>query len=246
METHENPRPDLRGQLYDRYVSSFKGPLDDAADERWYRWAQYKLMPLLQGFSHEARILDLGCGAGQMLQLLKNSGFTNASGIDVSAEQIQLATRRGLDAVVGDVFEYLRQSYLSADAIIALDFVEHFDKSEQIPLFKAIHAALRPGGTLIIQTPNGNGFFASEVIYGDLTHLTIFSESSLAQLLALTGFGNIDFYETGPAPKNLKGRVRGLLWRIVKLAANGLRLIESGETQRLWTKNLICLSRKPQ
>lgn len=236
----------FREQLYGRYVSSFKGPRDDSQDQRWYRWSEHKLVPLLRGLSREAAILDLGCGAGQMLQLLKNQGFINASGIDVSAEQVCLATERGLDATVGDVFQRLRSCQSNFDAITALDFVEHFEKSEQIPLFEGIHAALRPGGRLILETPNGNGLFASQVIYGDLSHLTIFSEGSLAQLLRLVGFEEIEFYETGPVPKDLKGRVRGLLWRTIRLVANGARLIESGETQRLWTKNLICRSRKPQ
>jgi 2-polyprenyl-3-methyl-5-hydroxy-6-metoxy-1,4-benzoquinol methylase len=238
--------PDFRRELYSRYVSTFKGPRDDAQDTRWFRWSQYKLVPLLNGLARDAAVLDLGCGAGQMLRLLKDNGFSNASGVDASTEQVSLAVDRGLNATVGDVFECLRESQSSLDAVIALDFVEHFDKSEQIPLFESIHTALRPGGRLILETPNGEGLFASQVIYGDLTHLTIFSESSLSQLLRLIGFEKIEFYETGPAPKDLKGRVRGLLWRAVKLFANGARIIESGETQRLWTKNLICCCRKPE
>jgi 2-polyprenyl-3-methyl-5-hydroxy-6-metoxy-1,4-benzoquinol methylase len=236
----------FRKQLYDRYVSTFKGPLEETRDLRWSRWAQYKFVPLLRDLPRDAQILDLGCGAGQMLQLLRDSGFVNASGIDLSAEQVHLAASRGLDVTVGDVLEHLRKADLSFDAVVALDFVEHFEKAEQIPLFESIYGALSPGGMLILETPNGEGLFASQVIYGDLTHLTIFSEGSLSQLLRLIGFEKIEFYETGPVPKDLKGRVRGLLWRIIKLAANLARLVESGETQRLWTKNLICRSRKPQ
>ena len=237
---------DFREQFYHRYVSAFKGPRDDAADTRWYRWSQHKLLPLLREVPRDGPVLDLGCGAGQMLQFLKDNGFAAAAGIDVSAEQVRLATDRGLNATVGDVFQYLGGAQSSFDAITALDFVEHFGKSEQLPLFESIYMALRPGGTLIVETPNGEGLFASQVIYGDLTHLTIFSEGSLSQLLRLMGFEKIEFYETGPAPKDLKGRVRGLLWRIIKLVLNSARLIESGETQRLWTKNLICCCRKQQ
>jgi 2-polyprenyl-3-methyl-5-hydroxy-6-metoxy-1,4-benzoquinol methylase len=236
---------DFRGQLYDRYVSTFKGERDDAADQRWYRWSEHKLVPLLLGLPPEAAILDLGCGAGQMLQLLKDHGFTNASGLDVSEEQVRLAADRGLKAVAGDAFDHLGSARAAFDAITALDLIEHFEKAEQALLFDSIYAALRPGGRLIIETPNGEGLFAGQVIYGDLTHLTIFTESSLSQLLRLTGFERIEFYETGPAPKDLRGRIRVQLWRIVRLFANLGRLIESGETQRLWTKNLICCCRKP-
>ena len=196
---------DFREQLYDRYVSAFKGSRDDAADMRWHQWSEYKLVPLLRDLPLDTPILDLGCGAGQMLQLLKDQGFTNASGIDVSAEQVCEAADRGLNAAVGDVFQHLRDSQSNFGAIVALDFVEHFDKSEQFPLFESIYAALRPGGRLIIETPNGEGLFASQVIYGDLTHLTIFSEGSLSQLLRVTGFEKIEFYETGPAHQGFEG-----------------------------------------
>jgi len=241
-----NKATDFRQELYSRYVSRFKGPRNESSDVRWGRWAEYKLLPLLRDVPRDGAVLDVGCGAGQMLQLLKDHGFTNAIGIDVSAEQVLSATGAGLTAQVGDVFEYLRDSRSKFDAITALDFVEHFGKAEQIPLFEAIYAALRPGATLLLETPNGEGLFASQVIYGDLTHLTIFNEGSLTQLLKLIGFDSLEFFETGPAPKDLKGRVRGFLWRLIKLAANGARIIESGDTQRLWTKNLICRCRKPE
>lgn len=119
-----------------------------------YRWAEHKLVPLLRGLSTEAAVLDLGCGAGQMLQLLKDHGFANASGLDVSQAQVRLAADRGLHAVTGDAFEHLASARAAFDAITALDLVEHFDKAEQIRLFDGIYAALRPGGRLIIETPN--------------------------------------------------------------------------------------------
>jgi cyclopropane fatty-acyl-phospholipid synthase-like methyltransferase len=243
---HNSTNPvDFRQELYSRYVSRFKGPGSEVSDARWYRWSEYKLLPLLREVSRDGAILDIGCGAGQMLHFLKDHGFANVSGVDISAEQVALAAARGLQARVADVFEYLRGSREEFEAIVALDIVEHFGKSEQIPLFEAIFSALRPGGKLILQTPNGDGLFSAQVIYGDLTHLTIFNEGSLSQLLQLVGFEALSFYETGPAPKDLKGRVRGLLWQAIRLMSNGARVIESGETQRLWTKNLICCCRRP-
>jgi len=243
MEAQSKTR-DFRGELYDRYASRFKGAPEATSDRRWFLWAQYKILPLLGDLPRDTDVLDLGCGAGQMLQLLKDHGFTNVRGLDISPEQVELAVQRGLSAEVGDVFDHLNGSHSRFGLITAFDFVEHFGKPEQIPLFAAIHAALRPGGRLLLETPNGEGLFSGQVIYGDLTHLTIFNEGSLTQLLRLVGFEEIEFFETGPAPKDLKGKVRGLLWRVVKLAANSLRIVESGDTQRLWTKNLICCCRK--
>lgn len=244
MQSSIKPK-DFRQEFYSRYVSRFKGPRDEAYDQRWHNWFGCRLLPLLRDVPRDGAILDLGCGAGQMLRLLKNSGFTQTYGVDVSAEQVQLVAEWGLQAEVGDALEYLQRAPARFDAIIALDFVEHFGKSEQLPLFDALFAALKAGGKLILLTPNGEGLFAAQVIYGDLTHLTIFTQDSLTQLLRLVGFEDLQFFETGPAPKDLTGRVRALLWRVVRMMANGARLIETGQTQRLWTKNFICCCTKP-
>ena len=153
---------DFRQELYKRYVSSFKGQTNQAADAGWYRWAQHKLLPLLRGLPLDAAILDVGCGAGQMLQFLKDNGFSNVSGVDISIEQVGLALQRGLNAAARDAVEHLCESPLKFDAIIALDFIEHFEKRELLSLFDTIRAALRPGGRLILQTPNGEGMLPAK------------------------------------------------------------------------------------
>ena len=108
-----------------------------------------------------------------------------------------------------------------------------------------LFAALRPGGRLLVQTANGAGLFPSQVIYGDLTHVTIFSPQSLAQLLRSAGFSDLAFYETGPIPLRLRGRLDVALWSAIKLLANAVRSIETGKRQAIWTENFICLARKP-
>jgi len=65
-----NKATDFRQELYSRYVSRFKGPRNESSDVRWGRWAEYKLLPLLRDVPRDGAVLDVGCGAGQMLQLL--------------------------------------------------------------------------------------------------------------------------------------------------------------------------------
>lgn len=95
-----------------------------------------------------------------------------------------------------------------------------------------------------MQTPNGQGLFPHQVIYGDLTHYTIFTTDSLQQILRLVGFSDIEFSETGPVPANLKGRVRVSLWKLIKFIANTVRKIETGKSQNVWTENIICCCQK--
>jgi O-antigen chain-terminating methyltransferase len=180
-----------------------------------------------------------------MLELLARLGFTRVEGIDVSPEQIELAARRGLAARVAGVFDHLAASEAAYAAILGFDFIEHFDREELLNLASAIHRALAPGGRLILRTPNGAGLLPHQVIYGDLTHLTVFTPGSLEQLLRWAGFTGFRFAETGPVPAGFRGRARVLGWYLVKLVANAVRMLEAGKRQALWTENMICCCRKP-
>jgi 2-polyprenyl-3-methyl-5-hydroxy-6-metoxy-1,4-benzoquinol methylase len=233
------PKSDYRNALYQRYVTTFKTDNWQELSQEQFEWYSRKYLPLLDGVQPTDPILDLGCGHGQFMQFLGQQGFLNVAGIDVSPEQIEIAVRHGLNAELADAFEFLAAKAGSYRAIVALDFVEHFHKDELLRLLPLIHRALQADGILVLQTPNGQGLFSQQVIHADLTHLTIFSPDSLRQLLALTGFDEICFYETGPVAKNFKGVVRLVLWRVIKSAANAVRMIEAGKRQFIWTENMI-------
>jgi len=237
---------DFRLNLYDHYVSTYKeGQLSADSLSSYVAWCEYKFLPLLERLGPDSAILEVGCGSGNMLECLKRWGFRQVKGIDISSEQIELATSRGCETEVTDVFKYLNGKHEVFDVIIALDFLEHFHKEELMGLTQAIFKSLKKGGNLILQTPNGEGLFPHQIIYGDLTHLTIFTTNSLRQLLKGIGFQGFRFYETGPVPKNITGRLRLLLWQLIKLIANTVRKIEAGKSQTIWTENIICYSEKP-
>lgn len=237
------PLSDFRTELYERYVSTFKAsdaPLSSLDLRAYFSLCRYRYLPLFEGLPKDCPILELGCGPGDMLEYLRLIGFSRAEGIDLSEEQVQIATDRGLNARVADVFECLESAPQRYRLILAMDFVEHFSKDELMRLVRAIRAALEPGGYLILQTPNGQGLFPSQVVYGDLTHLTIFTPESLQQLFRLWGFDEFHFVETGPVPVNWKGKIRALAWSVIKSCANLIRKIESGKSQAIWTENVIC------
>jgi 2-polyprenyl-3-methyl-5-hydroxy-6-metoxy-1,4-benzoquinol methylase len=238
---------DFRGELYRQYVTGFKGldqPMDAKSLQSYLDWCRFKYGPLVAELSRDAPLLEVRCGPGNLLLYLAAEGFTKARGIDISEEQVQIALERGLDAEVADVFGFLPQVRTKFQVVFAIDFVEHFDRNELLALLRLIHGVLDTEGLLIVQTPNGQGLFPRQVIYADLTHLTILSPSSLRQALQLAGFCDVRFEETGPVPKDIRGKGRVMLWKAVKLVANLIRVIETGKTQRIWTENLICVARK--
>jgi SAM-dependent methyltransferase len=239
-------KQDFRGDLYRQYVSGFKAlenPLDARSLESYLKWCRFRLGPLLAHIGRDGPVLEVGCGSGNLLLYLVTEGFTNVRGIDISPEQVQLAAERGLDVEVADVFDFLPRAP-KVQLVLAIDFIEHFEKYEVLELLRLFYDVLEHDGWLIIQTPNGQGLFPHQVIHGDFTHLSTLSPASLRQALLHSGFSGIRFEETGPVPKDLVGVGRVFLWWVVKLAANLIRMIETGKTQRIWTENMICVARK--
>ena len=235
---------DFRATLYDRYVSAFKGASDLHAEPS-IAWWDHKYLPLLDDLDRAAPMLEIGCGSGSLLAYLERRGFSHAAGVDISAEQVELALRRGVDARVGDIFAHLAGREGAVEAILAVDVFEHFSRDELVRLAPLLHTALRPGGRLLVQTANGAGLFPAQVIYGDLTHMTIFTPQSLAQLLRGAGFVDLAFYETGPVPIRVRGKVDVALWSAIKALASAVRHIETGKRQTIWTENFICVARTP-
>jgi len=240
---------DFRPALYGRYVSAFKGQAQ-LNSEPSLAWWDHKYLPLLDDLDRSAPVLEIGCGAGGLLAYLERRGFSHALGIDISAEQIGLARQRGVRAETADVFKYLGGRAASAHesrqgefaAILAVDVLEHFSRAELLRLAPLLHDALQPGGRLLVQTANGAGLFPRQVIYGDLTHMTIFTPDSLAQLLRPVGFDDFAFYETGPIPIRVRGKLDVMLWAALKAVANTVRRIETGKRQAIWTENFICVA----
>jgi len=239
---------EYRTQFYEKYVSTFKGEppsLESKAMKRYWDWCRHKYMPILRPFDRNSTLLDLGCGSGALMAFLEKEGFTNVQGIDISEEQIAIANQRNLRAEVQDARHFLASQPEQYDAIFAIDFVEHFTIDELSEIFEEIKNALKPGGKLIIQTPNGAGLFSGQVIYGDLTHQTIFTPHSIAQILRYCGLQPDAVKETGPVPASVQGSIRIVLWQIVRLAATLLRTLEAGKWQhRIWTENMIFVAKK--
>ncbi len=242
------PESDFRLVLYERYLSSFKNrssPLDAGFSSAQAAWWRARMLPLFADLDEDSRILELGAGSGVFLNFLQSQGYQNTVGVDISEEQVQAAAQTGLPMHCVDASNFLLSSDSSYEVVVCIDFLEHLTKNELVELIPLVYRALLPGGRLVIQTANAAGLLPHQVMYGDLTHMTFFTEESISQLLSRFGFVEIRSQETGPVAKNLVGVVRWLLWRVVRFAAQVVRLIEAGKHQEVWTENLICSAQKP-
>lgn len=247
ITANKNNKRDFRLRLYQKYVSDYKS-LTSVKSEKDrksdYEIFKNRYLPLISEFPKSCKIIEIGCGNGYVMQFLKEQGYTDIYGIDISEEQVNSARAKGLNVEVKNIFEFFESNTDRYDVIFALDFVEHFAKDELLDLFSGINNLLTDTGVLILHTPNGSGLFPGRIIYGDLTHLSIFNQESLIQILRLTGFDNIRFYEVGPVPKNIKGMIRVLLWKFIRIIFRSIKIIETGNSSKILTQSLVCYSKK--
>lgn len=227
-------------KLYEKYVSTFTR-LDDKINlnESTSRWYREKYIKALKNIGKDKPILDLGCGNGNILYCLKKEGFTNAKGIDISEEQINICKKNGLNAEVQDTFEFIKNNKEKYSAVLAIDFLEHFEKDEVLLLFEEIYNMLEPGGVFIFRTPNGDGYLSGNLVYGDFTHSTILTPSSAKQIASYCGFSKAEFVESGVICDNPVNCLRVLFWKMYKGFVNLIIKIAGGYTRKIFTENMI-------
>jgi 2-polyprenyl-3-methyl-5-hydroxy-6-metoxy-1,4-benzoquinol methylase len=194
----------------------------------------------------QARVLDVGCGRGGMVYWLQQRGYKAAEGIDLSSEQVETARRLGISNVhQADLSSYLGSRRAYYDALILRDVVEHFTREEIVKVLQLCRAAIRPGGSVIVQVPNAESPFFGRIRYGDFTHELAFTSSSVTQLFNVVGFEEPRVYPTDPAIAGLGSLGRVALWSAVKTFYRILLYAELGRGQRILTQGLIAVGRVP-
>ena len=193
-----------------------------------------------------AAILDLGCGYGAMLYTLREHGYHNVTGIDISPEQVKLARQLGIGGVQqADVLAHLTSRPAAYDAIVAIDVLEHMTRDHLVEVVDAIAVALRPDGRFIAQTINAESPLAGRLRYGDLTHELAFTSRSITQLLRLGGFEEITTYAIEPAVHGIRSAARWLAWRGVRSVLNLYLAAETGTVRgQIFSQNLIAVASK--
>jgi 2-polyprenyl-3-methyl-5-hydroxy-6-metoxy-1,4-benzoquinol methylase len=235
----------FRSQLYEKYVSEHQGVLDGA---RRYPTLKRDIVDRLYPASHASCILDVGCGQGDLIALLREHGWSNVRGIDISEEQVATAARLGVaDVDCADVYEHAATHPHSYDVVLAVDVVEHFDRSDALQLFHALLSMLVPGGRLIMQTPNGASPFSGRIFWSDVTHGVQYTDRSLRQICGAAGFRSVDAFPTRPAVHGMTSLLRSLIWRAFESVLWLAAAAETGNTRGLiFTQNLIAVATSPE
>ncbi|MBF5003878.1 class I SAM-dependent methyltransferase [Diaphorobacter caeni] len=126
--------------------------------------------PLLTMYP-EAEILDLGCGRGEWLELLRDQGF-RVRGIDKDTGMLAACLERGLTVEQGDALAFLRALPDNTLNIVSgFHFIEHIPFEALDELMTQARRVLKPGGLLILETPNPENLVVGSCnFYLDPTH----------------------------------------------------------------------------
>lgn len=161
--------PSLEEQ-YASFEQTFRGEREQIKQR-----AMHYLSTLVEagiGPGDEGIVLDLGSGRGEWLEVLAENGY-HGRGVDANRGMLRQSRDRGHDVVEADVLEYLRaQEANSVAAITSMHVVEHMPHQVVVQLLDEALRVLRPGGVLILETPNPeNVLVGSCMFYMDPTHL---------------------------------------------------------------------------
>jgi len=146
-------------------------------------------------------VLDLGCGRGEALALLRDHGIAGR-GVDSSERMVQLCRDRGLEAEVGDLFAVLAGvAEGSLGGVISFHVIEHLPGPALDRLVRLAGRALRPGGVLILETPNPlSVVVAARNFWLDPTHVRPVHPESLKLMYELAGFDPVERLDLRPFP----------------------------------------------
>jgi 2-polyprenyl-3-methyl-5-hydroxy-6-metoxy-1,4-benzoquinol methylase len=180
---------------YARFAERFRG------SEDYVKKGQQFYLPYFTG---RREVLDIGCGRGEFLELMRDAGVP-AHGIDLSPESVDQCRQKGLQAEVADLFAYLADlPEASLDGIFSAQVVEHL-RPERLPeMIRLAASRLQRDGVLAIETPNPEclAIFASH-FYLDPTHTRPVPHPLLGFYMEEYGLGGIEVHRLSQAVESM-------------------------------------------
>jgi len=235
-------------RLYDNYVSTGQagGNINRSNGLDIKQFPQLShVIKLHLPSKKDIEILDLACGHGSLIYCLKQHGYTNLHGVDISAQQVNLAHELGLTEVkCQDIKEFLSGKKNEFDVIFLMDILEHFTKQELFDYLDIINQSLKQNGRVVIHVPNAEGIYGMRIRYGDLTHENCFTPQSINQVLSACGFSSVTCFEDKPIPHGLKSFIRAFLWKVMSFPFRLLLVAETGNTHMILTQNMLVTAQK--
>ncbi len=191
----EKPSPEAVAQL--RSVKEQLSPIQYADFEKRFRGSSEeitaRLAKYLPLFTAGGEVLDIGCGRGEFLALLRDSG-RRPLGLDLSDSMLEEARERGLACFNADALQFLKERPgTSLDGIFSSQVIEHFEPEYLRRVIAECHRVLKPGAVLLLETINPLSLFAlSRIYFLDPTHQRPLHPEYMRYLLENSGFSSVE------------------------------------------------------
>lgn len=181
---------------YVGFENKFRG------SEAEIRQRQLDYVNLFEGASD---VLDLGCGRGEFLALLRDHGIA-ARGLDINHEMVEACRARGLTVDEGDAVTFLNAlPDGSLGGLMAAQVVEHFQPAYLLQFLDVAFHKLRPGATIVLETLNPSCWIAFFDAYiRDITHAWPLHPDTLKYLVVASGFQRVDVTFMSPYPADAR------------------------------------------
>jgi O-antigen chain-terminating methyltransferase len=183
-------------------------------DEGLIRRRQEEYLKYFQGRDN---VLDVGCGRGEFLELLRENGIS-ANGVELGTDQYLLCKEKGLDVVQQDLFSYLESlPDSSLGGLFSAQVIEHLTASDQLRYVALTYQKTKPGSPVIFETINAQCVWAIvRNFFLDPTHVRPVHPETLKFAMESANFRNVALLFSAPLserhipPLELEGEVRNL------------------------------------
>ena len=211
LQTFASEEEHLLNSFYVAFEDHFRGTREDISD----RLKVY--LPLIEKANvgtPDAPILDVGCGRGEWLELLKESGYISR-GLDINRFMVEQCQARGLETIEADVINYLQSlPENSLGAITGFHIIEHLPFKTLMRLFSETVRVLKPQGLVIFETPNpDNVLVGSNTFYLDPTHIHPLPSATIKFMAEMFGLYDTQVITLHPYPENAKVDGQGIAER---------------------------------
>jgi 2-polyprenyl-3-methyl-5-hydroxy-6-metoxy-1,4-benzoquinol methylase len=171
--------------------------------------------PLADRFQGCRSVLDIGCGRGVMLDLLRERGIP-AEGIDILPEAVDYCRAKGHTVHLTEATQFLAGVEGGYDGMLGSHVVEHLDFESASRLLDLCLRALRPGGVLVLVTPNPRDLeILGDVFWLDPTHRRPYPPELVASMLESSGYSGISTRTPLGRPARRRGWPSWLLHKLM-------------------------------
>lgn len=191
---------------YDMFYKKFEDKFRGSEDEIRQRIAEH--LPLFKALPKDIQkkpIVDIGCGRGEMLRVMKDAGF-NAIGVDMNETMVERAKEAGYHAVNDDAYSYLATLKTgSLAAITGFHIVEHIPFESLMKIFSECYRTVGVGGFVLFETPNPESLsVGAHTFYLDPSHQRPVPPQLLSFMLEYVGFSSeiVRLHKSKEAPRN--------------------------------------------